>query len=62
MGDDLDFFIRHTIDAAQQLASLVGHHDYLCGRFDNAVHHRALSRSRLGEHRVQRRHDRHGEA
>ena len=29
VGDDLDLFVRHTIDGAQQLASLVGHHDDL---------------------------------
>ena len=29
MGNDFDFFVRHAIDATQQLASLVGHHDYL---------------------------------
>ena len=29
MGNDFDFFVRHAIDATQQLTSLVGHHDYL---------------------------------
>ena len=61
VGDDLDLVIRHAIDAAQQFASLVGHHDDLRRRLDDALHHRALGRGRLGQHRVQRRHDRHGE-
>ena len=50
------------IDAAQQLASLLGHDDDLRRRLDDALHHRALGRGRLGQHRVQRRDDRHGEA
>ena len=32
------------------------------GRLDDALHHRALGRGRLGQHRMQRRDDRHGEA
>ncbi len=62
MGDDLDLVVRHAIDAAQQLASLVGHHDDLRGRFDDAFHHRALRRGRLGQHGVQRRDNRHRQA
>ena len=62
MGDDLDLVVRHAIDAAQQLASLVGHHDDLRRRLDDAFHHRALGGGRLGQHRVQRRDDRHAEA
>ena len=62
VGDDLDLVVRHAIDAAQQLAALVGHHDDLRRRIDDALHHRALGGGRLGQHRVQRRDDRHAEA
>ena len=62
VGNDLDLVVRHLIDAAQQLAALFGHHHHLRGRLDDAFHHRALRRRRLGQHGVQRRHHRHGEA
>ena len=62
MGDDLDLVVRHAIDVAQQFAALLGHHDDLRGHLDDALHHRALSRRRLGQHGVQRRDDRHGQA
>ena len=62
MGDDLDLVVRHAIDVAQQFTALVGHHDDLRGHLDDALHHRALRRRRRGQHRVQRRDDRHGQA
>ena len=62
MGDDFDLVVRHLIDAAQQLAALFGHHDDLRRRLDDALQHRALRRRRLGQHGVERRHHRHGEA
>ena len=62
MRDDLDLVVRHLIDAAQQLAALLGHHDDLRRRLDDALHHRALRRRRIGQHGVERRHDRHGQA
>ena len=61
VGDDLDLVVRHAIDAAQHLASLVGHHDNLRGRLDEPFHHGALGGARLGQHRVQRCNDRHFE-
>ena len=61
MGNDLDLVIRHPIDATQQFASLMGHHDDLGGRLDDSLHDCALGRSGLGQHRVQRRHHWHGE-
>ena len=61
VGNDLDLVIRYPIDAAQQFASLMGHHDDLRGRLDDSLHDGALGRSGLGQHRVQRRHHRHGE-
>ena len=60
--DDFDLVVRHAIDAAQQLASLVGHHDDLRRRLDDALHDRTLGRGRLGQHRVQRCDDWHAEA
>ena len=60
--DDLDLVVRHPIDAAQQFAAFLGHHDDLRGRLDDSLQHRALDRGRLGQHGVQRRHHRHGEA
>ena len=62
VGNDLDLVVRHVIDAAQEFVALVGHHDDLRRRLDDALHHRALDRSRFGQHRVQCRHDRHGKA
>ena len=62
VGNDLDLVVRHAIDAAQHLASLVGHHDDLRRRLDDALHHRTLGGGRLGQHRVQRRDDGHAEA
>ena len=50
------------IDAVQQLTALVGHHDDLRGRLDDSLHYRALDRARAGQHRVQCRDDRHGQA
>ena len=62
MGDDLDLVVRHPIDAPQQFTALVGHHDDLRGRLDDATHHGALDRSWLFQHGVQCRDDRHGKA
>ena len=62
VGNDFDLVVRHLIDAAQQLAALVGHHHDLRRRLDDALHHRALSGRRLGQHGMERRHHRHGEA
>ena len=62
VGNDLDLVVRHLIDAAQQFAALVGHHHDLRRGLDDALHHRALRGRRLGQHGVERRHDRHGEA
>ena len=60
--DDLDLVGRHVIDAAQQLAALLGHHDDLRRGLDDALHHARAACRRLGQHRMQRRHDRHGQA
>ncbi len=62
MGNDLDLVVRHAIDVAQQFPALAGHHDDLRGHLDDALHHCALSRRRRGQHRVQGRDDRHGQA
>ena len=62
VGDDLDLVVRHAIDIAQQFTALAGHHDDLRGHLDDALHHRALRRRRRGQHRMQRRDDRHGQA
>ena len=42
VGNDLDLVVRHLIDAAQQLAALVGHHDDLRRGLDDALHDSAL--------------------
>ncbi len=62
VGYHLDVVVRHLIDATQQLAALVGHHHYLRRRLDDALHDRALNGRRLGQHRMEGRHHRHGEA
>ena len=61
MGDDLDLVVRNPIDAAQQLPALLGHHHDLRRGLDDAVHHRALRRRRIGQYGMERRHHRHGE-
>ncbi len=62
VGNHLDLVIRDLIDACQQLATLSGHHDNLRGRLDDTLHHRALRGRWLGQHGMERRDDRHGEA
>ena len=62
MGNDLDLLVRHAMDTVQQLTGLFGHHDDLRGRPDDSVRYRALDRARAGQHRVQCRDHRHGQA
>ena len=62
VGYDLDLVVRHLIDAAQQFAALVGHHNDLRRGIDDAIHDCALRGGRICQHGVERRHDRHGEA
>ena len=59
---DLDLFRRNPIHGVQQLTALLGHHDDLRRRIDDPIHDRVLGRCRLGEDRVKRRDDRHGQA
>ena len=61
VGYHLDLVVRHPIDAAQQLPALVGHHHHLRRGLDDAIHHRALRRRRIGQHGMERRHHRHRE-
>lgn len=62
MGNDLDLLVRHAIDAVQQFAALLGHHDDLRGRLDDSLRYSALYRARACQHRVQSCDDRHGQA
>ncbi len=62
VGNDFDLVVRHLIDAAQQLAALLGHHHDLRRRLDDALHYCALNGRRLGQHGMERCHHRHGEA